>query len=121
MREIGELARAWKGMNAGYVAKHLWIIKNFGKASRCENPHCKSENPKRYEWANISGKYKRGVSDYMQLCPSCHRKMDYGDKCKHGHLFTESNTYFTPKGHRQCRTCQKNRESKFKQKQKDNE
>jgi hypothetical protein len=25
--------------------------------------------------------------------------------CKHGHPFTAENTYYTPDGHRRCRTC----------------
>jgi WhiB family transcriptional regulator, redox-sensing transcriptional regulator len=25
--------------------------------------------------------------------------------CKHGHRFTAENTYYTPDGHRRCRTC----------------
>jgi WhiB family transcriptional regulator, redox-sensing transcriptional regulator len=25
--------------------------------------------------------------------------------CKHGHRFTVDNTYYTPDGHRRCRTC----------------
>ena len=25
--------------------------------------------------------------------------------CKHGHLFSADNTYYTPDGHRRCRTC----------------
>lgn len=36
------------------------------------------EQPKRYEWANISGEYKRDRSDWVMLCPSCHRKIDMG-------------------------------------------
>jgi len=44
----------------------------------------------RYEWANISGEYKRDVSDYIQLCPSCHRKFDMGkitlNQIKNGEL-----------------------------------
>ena len=31
--------------------------------------------------------------------------------CKSGHLFSEENTYITTKGHRQCRTC--NRDKQF--------
>lgn len=30
----------------------------------------------RYEWANISGEYKRELSDYESLCVSCHRIKD---------------------------------------------
>lgn len=72
----GENSRAWKGDKAGYVAIHTWLRNTYGKASRCESPNCESKSPKRYEYANLSGEYKRDRSDYIQLCPSCHRKMD---------------------------------------------
>ena len=72
----GENHFAWKGEKAGLIPKHLWIKRYYGKANKCENPDCKYKNPKRYEWANMSGKYLRVISDWKQLCPSCHRKMD---------------------------------------------
>ena len=81
----------WKGENAGYVAKHTWIVKHYGNAKKCENKKCvyprvNSKNvyieaPKRFEWALIKGKkYTRNVKDYIQLCPSCHRKYDYTEE-----------------------------------------
>ena len=76
--EFGSNSRRWKGEDAGYVAKHLWLIKHYGKAHKCEQAGCVFENPKRYEWHNVSGKYKRDRNDYVQLCPSCHRKIDMG-------------------------------------------
>jgi hypothetical protein len=84
----GKRSSVWKGDNAGYGAKHIWIVAHFGKASKCENPNCFyprkdmrgyiMEKPKRFEWANISGKYKRRRNDWKELCPSCHRKYDEG-------------------------------------------
>lgn len=99
-----EESRGWKGENAGYVAKHMWIKKHYGKANKCEK--CGTKNTSRYEWANISGEYKRERSDYMQLCPSCHRKFDLRKPyCKHGHLYTPETTYIDSRGFRQCRIC----------------
>lgn len=75
----------WKGDQVSYSGLHHWLTKYFGKPSLCENPKCTYPRklhkrtllkPKRYEWANISGKYKRERSDYIQLCPSCHRLFD---------------------------------------------
>lgn len=76
--KIGPQARRWKGDAAGYVAKHLWLVKHFGKADRCENQKCTFKFPRRYEWANLTGDYKRLRSDWIRLCPSCHRLYDYG-------------------------------------------
>lgn len=69
-------SRRWKGDKAGYVAIHAWLKKTNGKASECSNPNCKYVNPKRFEWASISRKWKRDIKDYVELCPSCHRKFD---------------------------------------------
>ena len=76
--KFGEKSRRWKGNNASYVAKHMWIVKHYGKANKCEQKGCRYKSPKRYEWANISGEYKRDRSDWVMLCPSCHRKIDMG-------------------------------------------
>lgn len=84
--KTNELGRRWKGEDASYQAKHIWLYKNFGKATRCENKACVYPRknlfgqiltiPTRFEWANISGKYIRDINDWKQLCASCHRKYD---------------------------------------------
>lgn len=113
--KFGDKARRWKGENAGYVAKHMWITKHYGKASCCEfNTEHKN---KRFEWANLSGRYLRDRSDYIQLCPSCHRKMDLSKPfCKHGHLYTPENTYLSPNGWRNCRVCLSESKKKWREK-----
>jgi hypothetical protein len=80
----------WKGEQAGYQSKHVWIRKYFGKATKCEYKDCvyprkrkrgKADmmtEPTRFEWANISKKYKRVREDWVQLCKSCHSKLDHG-------------------------------------------
>ena len=86
--KFGEKSRRWKGESAGYAAKHMWITKHYGRASKCSLDS--SHKAKRYEWANISGEYKRDMSDYIELCPSCHRKMDLKQThCKYSHEYTE--------------------------------
>ena len=93
----------WKGDKAGYSAKHLWIRRNYGNAKYCCK--CHSTTAKRFEWANISGTHLRDISDYMPLCPSCHRKMDYGNFCKRGHEFTEENTRLNIMNRMICKEC----------------
>lgn len=76
----------WKGNDATYGAKHVWIAKNYGRANMCMNYNCtyprknKSRNrllaPKKFHWANISGEYYREITDWIKLCPSCHSKFD---------------------------------------------
>jgi hypothetical protein len=70
----GEKHYGWKGDNIKYRSLHGWIVNNYGKADHCDK--CKTKNAKVYDWANISGEYKRDKSDYIQLCRSCHIKMD---------------------------------------------
>lgn len=79
-RITGEGNYQWKGDNAGYIAKHRWIKKWYGEPKLCES--CGIKN-KKYNWANISGKYKRDINDWKQLCISCHRKYDnHGEKSR---------------------------------------
>ncbi len=68
----------WKGDKVGYAGLHIWIKKQFGKASKCVV--CDSRESRTYNWANISGEHRRDMSDYIQLCVSCHRKYDLGRK-----------------------------------------
>lgn len=105
----------WKGMNAGYVAKHAWITRRNGKPKQCLRcgVRCDPNHPKKIQWANISGNYLRRSSDYMALCASCHKKLDYrrryGNKCRRGHTFSKSNTrlanYSNAGIKRYCRKC----------------
>jgi len=64
----------WKGNDVGYYALHAWVVRKWGKADCCENDA--SHIGRRYEWSNISGKYKRERSNWEKLCQSCHRKAD---------------------------------------------
>lgn len=98
----------WKGENISYKHIHGWINKKYGKAFMCQL------NPKHigfFEWANISGTYKRDRADWVMSCHSCNQRMDYirrnGDNCMKGHKYTEENTYWTKKGCRDCRICNK--------------
>lgn len=60
-----------------YSTAHYWIYSKSGKARFCSKDF--SHKAKRFEWANISRKYKKDLSDWIQLCSSCHRKMDITD------------------------------------------
>lgn len=76
---------AWKE-KLTYSGIHQWMKNNYGKALVCQNSECyyprKNRSgitilrPKIYHWANISGEYKKDIKDWIQLCPSCHRKWD---------------------------------------------
>lgn len=60
----------------GYMGIHFWLYKNYGKANHCER--CIRPS-KKYVWANKSHEYLRDISDWEQLCNSCHLKQDLND------------------------------------------
>lgn len=64
----------WTGENGSYNIKHKWMTYHYGKPSFCEG--CGTEEAKYYEWANISGEYKRDREDWLRLCKKCHHKYD---------------------------------------------
>lgn len=64
----------YKGDEVSIRALHNWVARKLGKPSKCE--HCNITNAKRYEWSNISKKYKRDLSDWQRLCTRCHMIYD---------------------------------------------
>lgn len=67
----------WKE-NVGYWGIHKWIVRNYGRANKCEN--CGTLSAKCYDWSNISLMYKRDIADWWQLCRSCHIGFDKKNK-----------------------------------------
>jgi len=63
---------SWKGKDVKYKPLHKWISYWKGKATIC----IKCGSSKHVEWANISGNYKRDLTDFFSLCKSCHTKFD---------------------------------------------
>lgn len=63
----------WRGEEKITISSlHSWIRRNKPRVKLCE--HCHEKPP--YDLANISGKYKRDVADYLWLCRSCHMIFD---------------------------------------------
>ncbi len=116
----GENNNYWKGDNASYSEKHKWIKRNYGKANKCENEICPVDNPRYFHWANLSGTYKREMSDWKQMCVSCHQKFDNGDYCKNGHKLIKENIYISPSNPyaRRCLICKRKRRKEWGLKQK---
>lgn len=72
----GPAHHGWTGEEASYGACHTRVFKAFGKASKCEV--CGIFGPEsKYNWANLTGHYT-DLSDYAQMCKSCHTKYDHG-------------------------------------------
>lgn len=67
---------SWKGDNIGRGGVHAWIKKHYGWPNYCEMCNKKDEEKLLYDWANISGKYRRERNDWKRLCRKCHRVFD---------------------------------------------
>jgi hypothetical protein len=72
----------WKGDNVSYAGIHFWIKSQLGKPKKCEE--CGTTTAKKFEWANLSGEYKRsnGIKDWKRLCKKCHGVFDAHRKAK---------------------------------------
>ena len=63
-----------------YISLHQWLKYHYGKANHCSNnPNHKS---KRFHWANIDGIYEKDIKHFVQLCPSCHKKLDWKEETR---------------------------------------
>ena len=65
----------WQGDKPSYRAVHAWIKKHYGVAKKCNGLNCNGKS-NTYQWANISGEYKRDINDFIELCASCHKLYD---------------------------------------------
>lgn len=63
----------WKGDKVRYGALHDWIKEYKPKSMFCEK--CGKVTEK-LDCANISGEYKRDISDWRWLCRKCHMESD---------------------------------------------
>lgn len=71
----GEKSPTWKGALVSYRTLHKWVQKTLGTPEECESCSTTGTGHSMH-WANISGEYKREVSDWMRLCPQCHKDFD---------------------------------------------
>lgn len=82
--EKEEKSSHWKGEEVGPSGARQWIVRHFGKATKCENIDChyprRNANnvlllkPKSFTWTSVSGQCFRDKEDWFQLCASCNRK-----------------------------------------------
>jgi hypothetical protein len=69
---MGCLNGMWRGNKVKYGSLHDYVRHHKPKPDECEE--CKLI--KRLDLANISGKYKRDLSDWKWLCRKCHMSQD---------------------------------------------
>jgi len=71
--KIGPKNHMWKGDKVKYQPLHAWVKRHKPKSMFCEK--CGKVTSK-LDLANISGEYKRDISDFRWLCRRCHMKED---------------------------------------------
>lgn len=81
--QFGEKNASWKGNKATYSTLHFRVEKSRGKPCICMA--CGTQEAKRYEWCNLTGRYE-DVMDYMRMCVPCHRKYDKNRKNSSKHV-----------------------------------
>lgn len=86
-----------------YRGIHNWVERRLGKPKRCDV--CLVTEDKMYHWANISGQYKKELSDWRRLCVPCHMIEASPLYCKNGHERSEDNTRYRKNGYKECLLC----------------
>ncbi len=62
----------WKGDSVGYHALHEWVKGRLSPPDKCQM--CHKVPP--LDLSNISGEYKRDLTDWHWLCRRCHMLLD---------------------------------------------
>lgn len=70
-------------VDKNYNKVHQYIRRNWQPADFCTQ--CGNTEPRRYEWANVTGVYSKNLEDYLPMCVPCHRSFDYSDYQKDIH------------------------------------
>src|SRR5689334_15007475 len=70
----------WKGDKVGREALHQWVYRHKGRPRKCEQ--CGTTKAKYYDWASLSRKYKRDLSDWVRMCRKCHSAYDSLERLK---------------------------------------
>lgn len=64
---------AWKGDGAGYREIHRWVAANKERTGVCSSCEQRTDDT---QFANLSHEYRRDLSDWAELCRSCHWHYD---------------------------------------------
>lgn len=70
--QFGEAVPNWKGSAVSYRGLHKWVRTHKPSSGKCES----CNQTKKLDLANVSGEYKRDLSDWQYLCRKCHMASD---------------------------------------------
>jgi hypothetical protein len=85
-RRTGAKSPVWAGDRVSYTQLHAWVRNQLPKPESCRNCY----QPKPLDLANISGQYKRDLSDWEWLCRTCHMNKD--GRMGNLHRYAKGNT-----------------------------
>lgn len=68
----------WQGGGRSYRLLHRWINRHYPKTGTCSNCHLTGLTGRKIHWANISHTYIDDISDWIELCATCHKRYDLG-------------------------------------------
>lgn len=72
----GKDSKLYKGEDITYGSLHQWVARELGRPTRCSGCGIDGLTGSKIHWSNISGDYKRELSDWQRLCVSCHKRYD---------------------------------------------
>lgn len=64
------------GGSVAYRNLHKWVARKLGKPDTCSKCGKPGLTARQIHWANISGEYKRDLTDWIRLCVKCHYAVD---------------------------------------------
>lgn len=83
---VGDKNPNWKGDNAGYHPKHVWLRKNKPKPEVCDIcglPEYYNDNLGKLRLSNKTGKLIRDINNFQWVHESCHKWYDKENKIIH--------------------------------------
>lgn len=108
----GQFRSSWSKQDGGSAFSHLYALVKVGGIERDfenETDHlCRFRpcaNPEHLEQVTQWENNRRGISPPSENSRKTH--------CDEGHEFTPENTYITPNGWRECRRCDRERNSEY--------
>lgn len=77
-RFLGVEHHNWRGDSVSYSTLHAWVRRHKPKTGVCTECHAQvgTGGWSGTQWANISGRYRRDLNDFIELCIPCHRERD---------------------------------------------
>lgn len=81
-REWGESHYKWRGDAVGRIQAHAWLNRNNPKSGVCER--CGEHRKTHLAFKGANGEWSRNRDDYLELCPSCHKRFDLAKSATEG-------------------------------------